>query len=176
MHEHRPVFSGSEIERFVEKGYLRIQKAIPSVVAQQCRGLAMEQLEIPASAPWPEPVVRGVVDGEPFHQAANAPRLLEAVDQLLDGERWQRRPNLGLLVIRFPSAGDPGDTGWHIDASPVRQPTPFPTSTSTTAPKAGACCCFASCRTSRSRTHRRASWRAPITRSPRFSGPSVTTV
>ena len=58
-----------------------------------------------------------MVDGEPFHQAANAPRLLEAVDQLLDGEAWKPRPNLGLLVIRFPSPGDPGDTGWHIDAS-----------------------------------------------------------
>lgn len=116
MHKDGLVFSGSEIERFVEKGYLRVEQAIPSVVARQCRDLAMEQLEIPASAPWPEPVVRGVVDGEPFHQAANAPRLLEAVDQLLVGERWQRRPNLGLLVIRFPSAGDPGDTGWHIDA------------------------------------------------------------
>lgn len=78
MHKDGLVFSGSEIERFVEKGYLRVEQAIPSVVARQCRDLAMEQLEIPASAPWPEPVVRGVVDGEPFHQAANAPRLLEA--------------------------------------------------------------------------------------------------
>ena len=71
----------------------------------------------PASAPWPEPVVRGVVDGQPFHQAANAPRLLEAVGQLLEGEAWRPRPNLGLLVIRLPSPADPGDTGWHIDAS-----------------------------------------------------------
>ncbi|HEY8057241.1 MAG TPA: hypothetical protein VID94_00750, partial [Acidimicrobiales bacterium] len=112
-----PVFSRSEIEQFIETGYLRVEQAIPSAVAQQCRDLAMERLEIPASAPWPEPVVRGVVDGEPFHQAANGPRLLEAVDQLLEGEAWQPRPNLGLLVIRLPSPADPGDTGWHIDAS-----------------------------------------------------------
>jgi len=98
MHKHGPVLSGSEIEQFVEVGYVRVEQAIPSAVAQQCRDLAMEQLEIPASAPWPEPVVRGVVDGEPFHQAANAPRLLEAVGQLLEGEAWQTRPNLGLLV------------------------------------------------------------------------------
>lgn len=117
MQKHGPVLSGSEIKQFVEMGYLRLEQAIPSAVAKRCRDLAMEQLEIPASAPWPEPVVRGVVDGKPFHQAANAPRLLGAVDQLLDGEGWQPRPNLGLLVIRFPSPSDPGDTGWHIDAS-----------------------------------------------------------
>jgi hypothetical protein len=111
------MLSRSEIDQFIELGYLRVEQAIPGTVAQQCGDLAMEQLEIPASAPWPEPVVRGVVDGEPFHQAANAPRLLVAVDQLLAGEEWQPRPNLGLLVIRIPYPGDPGDTGWHIDAS-----------------------------------------------------------
>ena len=86
-------------------------------MARRCRDLANAQLEIATSGPWPEPVVRGLVEGEAFREAANAPRLLEAVDQLLEGEAWQRRPNLGLLVARCPSETDPGDTGWHIDAS-----------------------------------------------------------
>jgi hypothetical protein len=111
------VLSRREIDQFMEVGYVRVEEAFPRQVARGCRDLAMEQLEIAASAPWPEPVVRGVVDGQPFHQAANAPRLLEAVGQLLEGEAWQPRPNLGLLVIRLPSPSDPGDTGWHIDAS-----------------------------------------------------------
>jgi hypothetical protein len=28
-----------------------------------------------------------------------------------------RGPNLGTFPIRFPSSGDPGDAGWHIDGS-----------------------------------------------------------
>lgn len=116
MH-HVEVLGRSEIEQFMEIGYVRVVEAYPPRVAQQCRELAFAQLEIPLVPPWPEPVRRGLVNGEPFRLAANAPRLLEAVDQLLEGEAWQPRPNLGLLVIRFPSDIDPGDTGWHIDAS-----------------------------------------------------------
>jgi hypothetical protein len=71
------VLSGSEIERFVELGYVR----------------------------------------PPFRLAANSPRLLSAVAQLLEGEAWHQRPNLGNLVVRLPSDEDPGDTGWHIDGS-----------------------------------------------------------
>jgi Phytanoyl-CoA dioxygenase (PhyH) len=111
------MLSRSEIDQFIELGYVRVEEAFPRRVAFDCTALAMQQLEIPASAPWPEPVVRGVVNGQPFHQAANAVRLLEAVDQLLEGEAWLPRPNLGLVVIRLPSRADPGDTGWHIDAS-----------------------------------------------------------
>ncbi|MEJ7582956.1 MAG: phytanoyl-CoA dioxygenase family protein [Acidimicrobiales bacterium] len=108
---------GTEIEQFIQLGYLRVGEAIPRHLAQQCREQAYEQLAIPTAPPWPEPVRRGLADGEPFRVAANAPRLLEAVGQLLEGEAWQPRPNLGLLVIRFPSDVDPGDAGWHIDAS-----------------------------------------------------------
>jgi hypothetical protein len=115
--QHVEVLGRSEIEQFMELGYVRVAEAYPQRVALQCRELACAQLEIPLVPPWPEPVRRGLVDGEPFRLAANAPRLLEAVDQLLEGEAWQPRPNLGLLVIRFPSDVDPGDAGWHIDAS-----------------------------------------------------------
>jgi hypothetical protein len=117
MDQHSTVLTRSEVDRFVEVGYVRVEQAIPSQIAQDCRDLAIERLAIPASAPWPGPVVRGLVEGEPFREAANAPLLIDAVGQLLEGERWQRRPNLGLLVVRFPSREDAGDTGWHIDAS-----------------------------------------------------------
>lgn len=111
------VLSGVEVDQFMEVGYARVAEAFPRRVAQQCRELASAQLEISQSSPWPEPVVRGIVDGEPFREAADAPRLLEAVDQLLDGEARQRRPDLGLHVVRFPSQVDPGDVGWHVDGS-----------------------------------------------------------
>jgi hypothetical protein len=79
--------------------------------------LRVRSWSFPSLRLGPIQFVRGLVDGEPFREAANAPRLLEAVDQLLDGEAWQRRPILGLLVVRFPSQVDPVDAGWHIDGS-----------------------------------------------------------
>lgn len=111
------MLSGAEIDQFVERGYVRLPAAFPREVAEQCRVLAAQQLGIPSDPPWPGPVTRGVAGGEPFHAAATSPRLLDAVGQLLDGEAWQSLPNLGLLVVRYPSDVDPGDTGWHIDAS-----------------------------------------------------------
>jgi hypothetical protein len=111
------VLSSSDIEDFVERGFVRVDEAIPRQVAAQCRDLAYEQLDVPRAAPWAEPVQRGVAEGEPVRVAANSPRLIGAIGQLLKGEAWQPRPNLGLLVIRCPSEVDPGDGGWHIDGS-----------------------------------------------------------
>jgi hypothetical protein len=84
-----------------------------------CRELACEQLGIDETQPesWTAPVVRGIVEGQPLHDAANSPRLLGAVHQLLDPDRWQDRPDLGAFVVRFPSEMDPGDTAWHVDGS-----------------------------------------------------------
>ena len=66
---------------------------------------------------WRQAVIRGVPTGDCFRQAANAPRLIDAVGQLVNPDARQPRPNLGAFVVRFPSEGDPGDTGWHIDSS-----------------------------------------------------------
>jgi hypothetical protein len=53
----------------------------------------------------------------PFQQAASAPVLTQAFDQLVGPGRWLPRDGLGTFPIRFPSPEDPGDTGWHVDAS-----------------------------------------------------------
>ena len=100
-------------------GYLVVRSAFPSDVAVQCRRSAAQQLAIDLTDPdtWDRPVIRGVPTGDCFDQAANASRLLEAVTQLVDPDAWLPRPNLGAFVVRFPSAEDPGDTGWHIDSS-----------------------------------------------------------
>jgi hypothetical protein len=114
-----PALNATELDQFSETGYVRLLGAIPPALARQCRKLAAEQLGIDEDDPasWLQPVVRGLVQGEPLREAANSPRLLDAVHQLLDPDRWQDRPNLGAFVVRFPSEVDPGDTGWHIDAS-----------------------------------------------------------
>jgi hypothetical protein len=53
----------------------------------------------------------------PFVEAANTPRLHTAFDRLVGPTRWVRPAALGTFPVRFPSPLDPGDAGWHIDAS-----------------------------------------------------------
>src|SRR4051812_42112165 len=53
----------------------------------------------------------------PFREAANTPALRGAYDALVGAGRWTPLPALGGFPIRFPHPDDPGDTGWHIDAS-----------------------------------------------------------
>ena len=109
----------TELEQFAEQGFVHLRKAFPRELALECRDLAAAQLMIDVndSERWCEPVVRGLVEGEPLRRAANAPRLIEAIHELLDPDPWMPRPNLGLFVVRFPTEHDPGDAGWHIDAS-----------------------------------------------------------
>ncbi len=111
------MLAAHEIDQFIERGYLRIEGAIERHTVAGCRELVQRQLDVPPNPPWPEPVVRGVALGPAVTDAARSTRLNEAVADLLDGEDWQPRPNLGLFVTRFPSEEDPGDAGWHIDAS-----------------------------------------------------------
>lgn len=121
--QHRPVLSADEVGQFSEEGYVCLRAAFPRHLALECQDLAFNQLGIDEADPtsWRGPVVRGLVEGDATRRAANAPRLLAAVHQLLDPERWMERPNLGAFVVRFPSDVDPGDAGWHIDSSFQRQ-------------------------------------------------------
>jgi Phytanoyl-CoA dioxygenase (PhyH) len=117
------VLGPSDLDQFTEEGYVRLSSAFSRTLAGRCRQLACEQLGIDETDPksWVAPVVRGLVEGQPLHDAANSPRLLDAVHQLLDPDRWQDRPDLGAFVVRFPTENDPGDSGWHIDGSFERQ-------------------------------------------------------
>ena len=54
---------------------------------------------------------------EPFREAVNTAALHAAFDELVGVDRWMPRESLGGFVVRFPHPDDPGDTGWHIDAS-----------------------------------------------------------
>jgi phytanoyl-CoA dioxygenase PhyH len=67
---------------------------------------------------WTKPVVRlGFYSQPPFVAAANTATLRRAFDQSVGPGRWVPRGNLGTFPIRFPSSDDPGDAGWHSDAS-----------------------------------------------------------
>ena len=57
-------------------------------------------------------------EGGPFAQAGTMPVLQEACDQLIGAGRWWRRAGMGgSIPVRFPGEADPGDAGWHIEAS-----------------------------------------------------------
>lgn len=67
---------------------------------------------------WKQPVIRlGFMTGKPFVDAANTPLLHAAYDALVGEGRWLRPNGLDTFPVRFPSPIDPGDTGWHVDAS-----------------------------------------------------------
>ncbi|MBS7545952.1 phytanoyl-CoA dioxygenase family protein [Ancylobacter oerskovii] len=112
------------IEPFIDKGFLRLDGAFSRALAREGRealwsaiGSAMG-LSPHAPAGWTQPVVRlGFQSGRPFVEAANTPRLHAAYDALAGEGRWIAPAGLGTFPIRFPSPDDPGDAGWHVDAS-----------------------------------------------------------
>lgn len=112
--------SEAEVTAFIENGFVRIDNVFSKDVAAAARAILWRDLDCDPDDPttWTKPVVRlqGYAD-EPFRVAVNAPILLRAFDQLVGKRQWQPRNSLGGFPIRFPGDSDPGDTGWHNDAS-----------------------------------------------------------
>lgn len=54
---------------------------------------------------------------EPFVKAANTEVLHAAFNQLVGQNNWIPCRSMGTFPVRFPSDEDPGDGGWHVDAS-----------------------------------------------------------
>ncbi|MVM30509.1 phytanoyl-CoA dioxygenase [Spirosoma sp. HMF4905] len=109
-----------QIQDFVQKGFVRIDQAFSSKLAEEGRTILWADTGCDPNNPatWTKPVIRlGNYGQEPFRQAANTPCLLTAFDQLVGPGRWLPRTSLGTFPIRFPSPDDPGDAGWHIDVS-----------------------------------------------------------
>lgn len=114
------VLTDDEVERFVADGFVRVPEAFPRELAEECRAFLWRETGLDPEDPgtWNQPVVRldGYAD-EPFQRAATTARLHGAFDQLVGAGRWVPRVGLGSFPIRFPHPDDPGDTGWHVDAS-----------------------------------------------------------
>jgi hypothetical protein len=112
--------SAAQIEQFVRDGYVAIENAFASSLADAIRGILWRDTGCNPSDPasWTKPVIRlGMYGQAPFVGAANTPALHRAFDQLVGPGRWLPRRDLGTFPIRFPSSEDPGDCGWHIDVS-----------------------------------------------------------
>ena len=110
----------AQIEQFITDGFVRIDRAFAREHADAARAILWKATGCDPDDPatWTQPVIRlGMFTQPPFVAAANTPRLHAAFDQLVGQGRWRRPAAIGTFPVRFPSAVDPGDAGWHIDVS-----------------------------------------------------------
>ncbi len=115
----KPMLNQTQLEQFIKEGYIRLDNAFPASLAAAVRAILWNDIPADPDKPetWTYPVVRlGMYNQPPFIQAANTPVLHQAFDQLAGAGTWLPCRSMGTFPVRFPSADDPGDTGWHVDA------------------------------------------------------------
>jgi Phytanoyl-CoA dioxygenase (PhyH) len=118
------MLSQAEVSAFLAEGYVAIRRAVPASLVQACQeviwaGLGQRGIRRDDPETWTEPVVRiNCPEGGPFAAAGTRLAVQEACDQLIGTGRWWRREGIGgTIPVRFPGEDDPGDAGWHIEAS-----------------------------------------------------------
>lgn len=120
MPNSQPTLSAAQIDSFIADGFVRIDNAFDEATAAACRAILWRDAGVDPDNPatWTKPVIRlGGYAQAPFREAANTSVLTAAYDQLVGPGRWLPPQGLGTFPIRFPSPNDPGDAGWHVDAS-----------------------------------------------------------
>lgn len=108
------------IDQFIHQGFVRIDNAFSSEIAAAAREILWRDTGCDPNdrSTWTKPVIRlWDYPQEPFQRAANTTILHNAFDALVGKNRWVPRESLGTFPVRFPHPNDPGDTGWHVDAS-----------------------------------------------------------
>lgn len=114
------VLGAAHIARFIDEGFVRLDDAFPAELAAECRARLWRDTGCDPDDPrtWTRPVVRlGHYADAPFRAAGNSARLGGAYDQLVGSGRWLPMGAVGTFPVRFPSPDEPGDDGWHVDAS-----------------------------------------------------------
>ena len=114
------ILNKSQIECFINEGFIKIENAFSGSIAEQVREILWNDLPCDPADPgtWTQPVIRlGMYTQDPFIQSANTDVLLSLFDQLVGKGKWTPVRSMGTFPVRFPSQKDPGDTGWHVDAS-----------------------------------------------------------
>nr|WP_295922155.1 phytanoyl-CoA dioxygenase [uncultured Dyadobacter sp.] len=114
------IFSPQQIDQFINQGFVRIDNAFSTDLAERVRDVLWHDLGLDRNDPstWTRPVVRlGMYTQESFVASANTPVLHAAFDQLVGAGKWLPCRSMGTFPVRFPSEDDPGDDGWHVDAS-----------------------------------------------------------
>lgn len=109
-----------QVQGFIDDGFVKIENAFSADLAKQGRDELWADIGLSPDEPerWIQSVIRvGFKSSPPFIEAANAPQLHKAYDQLAGKSRWLAPKGLGTFPIRFPSSDSPGDDGWHVDVS-----------------------------------------------------------
>ncbi|MFD2161958.1 phytanoyl-CoA dioxygenase family protein [Paradesertivirga mongoliensis] len=123
------ILNPQQIQSFIADGFVRIDNAFSAELASEARTILWKDLPVDPidNTTWTRPTIwLGMYTQEPFVKAANAPILHKAFDQLVGKGKWNPCMSMGSFPVRFPSAVDPGDTGWHVDASfPGANPTDY---------------------------------------------------
>jgi hypothetical protein len=117
---HTSVLEREDVARFIRDGFVRIEGAFSRAAGAECceRIAARGGIDLTDPSSWKQPVARIIGAGDPvFSEVINTPRLHAAYDTLVGPGRWMPRNNIGYVVVRFPNDADPGDAGWHIEAS-----------------------------------------------------------
>lgn len=123
------ILSKQQINQFIHQGFVRIDNAFPAALAREAVDILWQDTGCNSNdrSTWTNPVVRlGMYTQKPFVQAANQPLLHTAFNQLVGAGNWIPCQSMGTFPVRFPSIENPGDTGWHVDASfPGADPTNY---------------------------------------------------
>ena len=109
-----------QVEAFIETGFVKLEGAFPAETAERARAILWRDTGCDPAEPstWRRPLVRlGMYSLEPFIAAASTPALHAAFDALVGKGRWLPCRSMGTFPVRFPSHEEPGDAGWHVDAS-----------------------------------------------------------
>src|SRR5262245_57087141 len=108
------------VDAFVRDGFVKLERAVPADVVDECARLLWGQIEAEPGDPstWRRPVYWVPGMGQPpFARAATVPALRDALDALVGPGRWQPRDGLGAFPLRFPHDEEPDDAGWHVEGS-----------------------------------------------------------
>ena len=99
---HDRVLTYAQLTGFLQDGFVRLEKAFSSEVADEARAILWRDTGCDPDQPstWTQPVVwLGDYAQEPFRKAVNTEILHAAFDQLVGTGRWVPRTSLG----SFPS-------------------------------------------------------------------------
>ncbi|HEY8388785.1 MAG TPA: hypothetical protein VIK74_09285 [Parasegetibacter sp.] len=114
------ILSKKEIDQFINDGFVRIDNAFPSQLAEEVVDILWKDIPFERSHPssWTEPVIRlGMYTQQPFIDSVNTPKLHDAFNQLVGYNKWAPCRSVGAFPVRFPCDKQPNDTGKHVDAS-----------------------------------------------------------
>lgn len=110
------MFSNTEIQQFVEQGYVIHRGGFSSEIAAQGQDFIWEKLGLASDAPetWTQTVVHipEVFYSAPFDAVLNS-SVKQAADQLTAEDRAELHGFWGWWPLLFPGFEGPG--GWHVD-------------------------------------------------------------